>query len=91
MNKKIGKLFGELLKELRNSKNLTRDILSEKSQMHVNSIYLLEKGINEPKLSTIIYLAEALEVPVQEIMETIHKKLKDNRLQQEQEALKEYY
>jgi transcriptional regulator with XRE-family HTH domain len=93
MSKKIGVIFGKLLRELRTKQKLARDLLSERSQIHVNSIYLLEKGDNEPKLSTIISLAEGLQMPTEELIRQLCQKLEADKARggKEEVIIEEYY
>lgn len=55
--------FGEDLKELRTSAEMTHRVLGERSQMHGTEIGLLERGQREPRLGTMLKLAVALGVP----------------------------
>lgn len=57
------------LEEIRKSKNLTREKLSELSGVHKDTIRFLEKGFNDPqeaKIGTLIKLAKALKCRVRD-------------------------
>lgn len=56
------KQFGENLRRLRTERNLTMQQLANKAEIELSQIYRIEKGIINPKLSTIVILAGALEV-----------------------------
>jgi len=60
------KQFGETLRRLRIEKKLTMQQLANKAEIELSQIYRIEKGIINPKLSTIRILAGALEVSPKE-------------------------
>ena len=60
--RKIIKEFGKKLKELRQSKGLSLRQLSASSGVDHAQINLYEKGESNPEMTTIIDLAEGLEV-----------------------------
>lgn len=60
--KKTGLEFKDLLRQLRNGKNLSRKKLAEKAEIALVSVNKYEQGLREPKLETAIKLANALEV-----------------------------
>lgn len=56
-----------LLKEIRESKGMTRKELADKSGVHEKTIVALESGLNNPlnaKLSTLLALCKALNTKV---------------------------
>lgn len=54
--------FGKQVKSLRKSKRLTLTSLCYKNGLEPSTISRIEKGLVEPKLLTIMKLANALEV-----------------------------
>lgn len=58
--KDIPTVFGELIRKLRNDKELTQEKLAELSQLHSNYISLLERGKRKPTIDTIFKIANAL-------------------------------
>lgn len=60
--------FGDRLRACRNRADISQEALSEISSLHETEIALLERGRREPRLSTIIKLASALEVPLHELV-----------------------
>lgn len=56
------KLFGRNIKHFRQLKNLTQEQLAEKTQLSVNYIGYIERGIKNPTTKTLISLANALGV-----------------------------
>jgi DNA-binding XRE family transcriptional regulator len=55
--------FGEALRRLRLEAGLSLDDLGERCGLHRTEIGLLERAGREPKLSTIVKLAEGLRIP----------------------------
>lgn len=52
--------FGERLRELRRKHGLSQDDLWWKSDVHSTAVGRLERGHREPRLTTILRLAEAI-------------------------------
>ncbi len=57
-----------LLREWRGRRLLTQRELAEKVGMSTGQINRIERGLHEPRFSTIRKLAEALEVPPDELV-----------------------
>lgn len=71
MNIGINSTLGLMLRKLRRKRNLSQEAVAEISGLHINTIHLLEKGLNEPKLSTFFFLAKALEITPIQLMEML--------------------
>lgn len=69
----IEKLFGNVLKKLRNDKGLSQEELGFESGYHRTYISLLERGKKSPSLKTIFHLAKALEIEPSDIMERLQE------------------
>jgi transcriptional regulator with XRE-family HTH domain len=54
--------FGKSLRDLRNQRGLSQRALAMVAKMHRTEIHMLEHGRREPRLRTIVVLAEALSV-----------------------------
>ena len=54
--------FAANLRRLRVAAELTQDGLSDLSGLHTTEISRLERGVRDPRLSTIVRLARALRV-----------------------------
>ncbi|MBI5606601.1 MAG: helix-turn-helix transcriptional regulator [Deltaproteobacteria bacterium] len=67
----IEELFGNILKQLRNDKNLSQESLGFESGYHRTYISLLERGKKSPSLKTIFQLAKALGIKPSEIMDRL--------------------
>lgn len=60
--------FGKRLRTCRSRADISQEVLGEMALLHRTEISLLERGEREPRLSTIIKLAGALEVPLHELV-----------------------
>lgn len=60
----MGNSFPERLKETRQAHGLTQELLAEKVGIAKNQIWLYETGKVEPRMSTLIGLAEVLGVSI---------------------------
>ncbi|MCC7378728.1 MAG: helix-turn-helix transcriptional regulator [Chitinophagaceae bacterium] len=60
--------FGNNLRKLRKSKNLTMEELSYETDVELSQIYRIEKGKVNPTLSTLNALANALDIKLSELM-----------------------
>lgn len=56
-------LFGQRLREQRIKHGLTLEQLAEKSELSSNYIGMVERGLKEPGLATIVKLLNALNIP----------------------------
>lgn len=54
--------FGLVLRDLRKLRNMSQEELALESDLQRNYISLIERGINQPTITTIFKLAAALEV-----------------------------
>lgn len=64
----IIKEFGEKLKKIRTDKGYSLRELAHLADLSHNAIHEIEKGITNTSLTTIIRLAEALEVPPADLL-----------------------
>lgn len=65
----MGKTFGERLKELRVSKNLSQKDLADILRFNKSVLNRLESGEREPQYAHVKHLCEVLEVPVSELLQ----------------------
>lgn len=61
--------FGQKLKQLRADRNMSQIELAEKINMEKSNLSRLESGRNNPKLITIIKIANALGVTFNELLD----------------------
>lgn len=62
------KAFGMVLKEIRSEKELSQEQLAFDSDLDRTFISMLERGLRQPSLTSIIDIATALEIPAQQII-----------------------
>lgn len=62
-------VFGEHLRTLRNSKNLTQEGTAEAADLGTNIVGRLERAVIAPGLVTLLKLSIALDVPVTRLLE----------------------
>jgi transcriptional regulator with XRE-family HTH domain len=60
--------FGNRLRELRAKRELSQDALARATDIHPTMIGRLERGAREPRLSTILRVADGLEVQPGELL-----------------------
>lgn len=71
--------FARVLFQLRRERNLTQESLAFESGYHPKYISLLERGRYSPSLTTILELAEALNISGAELVAQVEKTLPRNR------------
>lgn len=54
--------FGRRVRELRHARNVSQDALAERTDVHPTAIGRLERGDREPRLTTILRIADGLGV-----------------------------
>jgi transcriptional regulator with XRE-family HTH domain len=68
--------FGSVLRELRNECKLSQEELGFRSGYHRTYISFLERGIKGPSLSTILDLAQTLELTASDLIGRVEQILK---------------
>ncbi|ASY50127.1 helix-turn-helix domain-containing protein [Clostridium perfringens] len=61
-------IISERIKELRKSKSLTQDELAAKSNLSKNAIWNYENNKRQPNIETLKKIANALDIPVSELL-----------------------
>ena len=67
--------LGQHIRELRKQKNLGQEAFADLARIHRNHIGLLEHGKLDPRLSTLRQVAQALEIPLDELLASLRVKL----------------
>lgn len=62
-------MFSTKLKKLRTERNMRQEFVAAAAGISTRTYMDYENGKNEPKVSTAIKIAEALEVPLSELLE----------------------
>lgn len=65
--------FGRRLRELRHARNVSQDELSARTDVHPTAIGRLERGARDPRLTTILRLADGLEVEPGELVDGLRE------------------
>ena len=76
--KKLGqeKIFGQILKKYRKKINLSQEKLSQESELDRSYISLLERGLRQPSLTTILVLSKALKTTAAKLIAEVEENLK---------------
>jgi transcriptional regulator with XRE-family HTH domain len=62
--------IGDRIREVRNRAQMSQEELARRAGMSLNGVAILERGVRkDPHVSTLSKLAEALDVPVIELLE----------------------
>lgn len=62
--------LGKNLRQIRKSKNFSQEKLANKAEIERSQISRIERGIQNPKITTLIVIASVLEVEVQSLLPT---------------------
>jgi transcriptional regulator with XRE-family HTH domain len=68
-NKELCLAFGMHLKALRKEKGLTLRGLALEADMEHSQLSKIERGINNPTISTVLALSKALEISIQQMFD----------------------
>jgi len=71
--KRVSAAFGWRLRKLRHRRQLSQDALAQAADIHSTAIGRMERGAREPRLSTILRLAEALDIQPGELLDDLGK------------------
>jgi transcriptional regulator with XRE-family HTH domain len=66
-----GEAFGKVLRTLRVERGLSQEALALEADLQRNYISLIERGINQPTITTIFKLAAALKVQPSEMISKV--------------------
>ena len=67
--KRASAAFGRRLRELRARLDLSQDALAQATDIHPTAIGRMERGAREPRLTTILRLADGLDVNPGELLD----------------------
>jgi len=62
--------LGKNLRQIRKDKNFSQEKLANKAEIERSQISRIERGIQNPKITTLIVIASVLEVEVQSLLPT---------------------
>jgi transcriptional regulator with XRE-family HTH domain len=69
----VQKLFGKVLRQIREEKGMTQEKLAELADIDRTYIYRLETGKRSPSLLIIFRLADALKISPGTLIDKVHK------------------
>lgn len=61
--------FGKRVKELREQRGLSVDVLAAQANIEFRQLYRVENGEVNPSISTVYAIAKGLEIPFKELMD----------------------
>lgn len=67
----IGVLFGKVLRRLRKEAGLTQEQLGQEADLQRNYVSLMERGVNQPTITTLFKVAKALNCPPSKIISEV--------------------
>lgn len=73
---KVAKAFGEALREARTSAKLSQEDLAFESGVDRTFVSMLERGVRQPALESILLLSNALHVPASDLVAETTRRLK---------------
>ncbi len=68
-NKKLIQQLGKRIYDLRKSRNLTRDNFCYKNYLDPSNLAKYEKGLVEPKYTTLVKIAKAFNMTISELLD----------------------
>lgn len=68
--------FGQILHVLRGKRGLTQEKLAMEANLDRTYISLLERGLRQPTLTTILDIASILKIPASHIIELVEEEMK---------------
>ena len=71
--------FGQTLRHFRKKINLSQEKLSQESGLDRSYISLLERGLRQPSLTSILKLSKALKIPSTTIISKVETLLSENK------------
>ena len=76
MERKQPHPFGNLIIQERKRIGLSQYALAKRLGKNTRELAIIEKGLREPRFSTLLKLADALEIPVGELAEKLAKEVR---------------
>ena len=72
----VSKAFGATVAELRKQKGVSQEKLAELGELDRTFVSLLERGLRQPSLTTILGIGKALNVPPDKLVKLTAARLK---------------
>jgi transcriptional regulator with XRE-family HTH domain len=71
--------FALVLQRRRTAKKLSRQVLAQKAGLHQTYVGVIERGLSNPSLDTANAIAEALEIPLSELIAEAEVELNESK------------
>lgn len=71
------KAFGLVLRQFRTAKGLSQEGLAHESNLDRTFISLLERGLRQPSLTTLINISKVLGVSASEVIAAVEKQMQE--------------
>jgi transcriptional regulator with XRE-family HTH domain len=68
-------VFGEVLRRLREERDMSQEKLAEMSDLHRTYVYQIERGKKQPSVATMIDLARALNISLADFASFLDERL----------------
>lgn len=72
---KSDEIFGQVLKTLRKKQKLSQEKLAFQSNLDRTYISMLERGVHQPTLNSLLSLAKALDMKASELVGLVEEKI----------------
>jgi len=79
LQEEIASAFGEVLRALRNERNMTQEQLGLEADLQRKSISSLELGMKAPSLATVLRIADALNVEPGKLVRLVKAKIDERK------------
>ncbi|MBM3407588.1 MAG: helix-turn-helix transcriptional regulator [Betaproteobacteria bacterium] len=66
--------FGQILRDLRRERGLSQEALALEAGLQRNYISLIERGVNQPTITTVFKLASALAIRPSEVIARVERR-----------------
>lgn len=80
-------VFGKVVVAARKKKGVSRYTLIAASGHSASQLYAIEKGGNEPTLSTLLWVADALDMDPRELFNNLYIALEEERINSDENAI----
>ncbi|MBL7739491.1 MAG: helix-turn-helix transcriptional regulator [Chitinophagaceae bacterium] len=67
----VDRIFGIVLKELRNQKKISQNDLADLAELDRTYISLLERGLRQPTIETVFKISEALKIKASVLIQKV--------------------
>ena len=68
MDQRVAKRFGRVLRQLRTQREMSQEALALETDLDRTFISMLERGVRQPTLTTILLLAKTLKIRASEMV-----------------------